>query len=80
MNNVNLRDKVIRENREVMGDIKLPDKEFFRVDEVARLFGISRSTIYRWIEEGILVPTKIGINTTRIHRDSLKVMIKSKNY
>jgi len=36
----------------------LPDKELLRVDEVAEYFDVSRSTIYLWIDHGILIAEK----------------------
>ena len=48
----------------------LPDKELLRVEEVAAYFDVSRSTIYLWIDHGILTAEKIrGI--IRIPRDSV---------
>lgn len=37
---------------------KLPEKELLRVDEVAQYFSISRSTVYLWIDHGILIAEK----------------------
>ncbi len=31
----------------------LPEKDLFRVDEVAVYFNISRATLYRWISDGM---------------------------
>ena len=31
----------------------LPQKELFRLDEVARYLDVSRATLYRWIDQGI---------------------------
>jgi excisionase family DNA binding protein len=51
--------------------IDLPNKELFRVDEVAEYFGVARSTIYLWIEHGILIAEKYrGI--IRIPRESVE--------
>lgn len=36
----------------------LPEKELLRVDEVAQYFSISRSTVYLWIDHGILIAEK----------------------
>jgi excisionase family DNA binding protein len=48
----------------------LPEKELLRVDEVAQYFSISRSTVYLWIEHGILIAEKYrGI--IRVPRESV---------
>lgn len=49
----------------------LPDKPYFRPDEVARLFAVSRSTVYRWIEEGRLRSVRIAGSTVRIERQAV---------
>ena len=49
---------------------ELPKKELLRVDEVAEYFGIARSTVYLWIDHGILEAEKIG-GIIRIPRDSI---------
>ena len=38
----------------------LPDKPFFRPDEVAKYFSVSKSTVYRWIDEGRLQSVKVA--------------------
>jgi excisionase family DNA binding protein len=49
----------------------LPDKELLRVDEVAEYFSISRSTVYLWIDHGILIAEKYrGI--IRVPRESVE--------
>ena len=48
----------------------LPEKELLRVDEVAQYFSISRSTVYLWIDHGILIAEKYrGI--IRVPRESV---------
>lgn len=54
----------------------LPDKPYFRLDEVARLFDVSRSTLYRWIEEGRLPSVKIAGKAVRIEREALLKIIE----
>lgn len=48
----------------------LPNKELLRVEEVATYFGVARSTIYLWIDHGILQAEKIR-GTIRIPRESI---------
>ena len=56
---------------------KLPDKELFRVDEVAAYFSLSVKTIYGWIDEGKIEAVKIGpSNTIRIKRENIEKMIR----
>jgi len=53
-----------------------PDKPYFRPDELARLFDVSRSTVYRWIEEGRLPSVKIAGSTVRIEREAVLKIIE----
>jgi excisionase family DNA binding protein len=49
----------------------LPDKDLLRVDEVAEYFDVHKSTIYLWIDHGILVAEKYrGI--LRVPRESIE--------
>ena len=50
---------------------KLPEKELLRVDEVAEYFDISKSTVYLWIDHGILSAEKYR-GTIRIPIESVK--------
>ena len=52
--------------------IGLPDKELFRVEEVAEYFGVTKKTIYLWIDHGHLKAEKISGSIIRISRDSLE--------
>ena len=38
----------------------LPDKTYFRVDEVAAHFGVSPRSVYRWIRRGRLAAVRIS--------------------
>ena len=54
----------------IIDDPLLPQKSLFRPDEVADYFDCARSTIYLWIDHGILKAEKIkGI--VRIPRQSI---------
>ena len=46
------------------------DKLLLRVDEAAERLNVSRWTVYRWIEEGHLVATKIGKGSLRVMQES----------
>lgn len=48
----------------------LPNKPLLRVDECATYFDVSISTIYLWIDHGILQAEKIR-GTIRIPRESV---------
>jgi excisionase family DNA binding protein len=50
--------------------ITLPDKELFRVDEVAEYFTVTVKTVYRWIDKGALISIKIG-GIVRISREAI---------
>jgi excisionase family DNA binding protein len=52
------------------------DKLLLRVEEAAAMVGVSRWTIYRWVEEGRLEATKLGRSTLRIFRTSLLAMVE----
>lgn len=58
----------------------LPNKELLRVDEVADYLRISRSTVYLWIQHGILSDVEKYTNgVVRIPRESvLKCRLASK--
>ena len=50
---------------------KLPDKSFFRCDEVAGLIGVFRSLDYQWIRTGNLPAVRYG-GSIRIRREDLE--------
>lgn len=54
----------------------LPQKELLRPDEVAVYLNISRSTVYRWIEEGKLPAKKVGEKLIRIPRKALVNLVR----
>jgi excisionase family DNA binding protein len=53
----------------------IPDKAFLRVDEVKDLFGVSRSAVYLWIDNGKLIAGKYG-GSIRIKREELEKFIE----
>jgi excisionase family DNA binding protein len=56
--------------------ITLPEKDLFRVDEVATYFSITTRTVRSWILSGKLPAEKI-VGTIRISRDSVLNLKKS---
>ena len=48
----------------------LPNKDLFRVEEVADYFSVSTRTIYLWVANGHLTVEKI-LGISRIPRDSI---------
>ena len=62
---------IVKSNQGVItDDPRLPNKSLFRVDEVAAYFEVGRSTIYLWIDHGILKGEKYG-STLRISREAI---------
>lgn len=62
--------KIVEPEIIIKDDPRLPDKSNFRPDEVAYYFGVVRSTIYNWIDNGILDASKIK-GTIRISREAI---------
>jgi hypothetical protein len=58
------------------GGPSLLNKSLFRPDEVTRFFRISRSTVYRWCDEEILLACNSAPGTVRIFRSSILDAIK----
>lgn len=48
----------------------LPEKALLRVDEVASYFSVSRSTVYLWIDLGML-PAEKYRKTIRVPREAV---------
>ena len=46
---------------------KLPEKEWFRPDEVARYFDVTRKTVYLWITTEQIKAMRV-MGSLRIHR------------
>lgn len=49
-------------------------KDYYRPDEVAIYFSISRRTVYRWIETGKIKAVKVG-KMLRVSREALENII-----
>ncbi len=54
----------------------LPNKTFLRPDEVSSFFRVSKSTVYRWADEGLLQACSPTDGTVRIFRESVLSLIK----
>ena len=53
-------------------------KRLLRPDEVAKILGVSRWTVYRWVKEGRLEATKVGRGTLRIFAHSVERLIQER--
>jgi excisionase family DNA binding protein len=47
-----------------------------RIEEASKLLKVSKWTVYRWIEEGRLSATKIGLGSLRVFRTSVDGLIE----
>lgn len=56
----------------------LPNKVYFRPDEVANYFSVSLRTIYYWCDMGIIESIKIS-GSVRIHRGKIKEFEQNSN-
>ena len=62
--------KVVKPESDYPYDGGLPDKDLLRVDEVAAYFNVSASTVYLWIDHGILASEKYN-RMLRVPRESV---------
>jgi len=51
--------------------MNFPEKSYYRIDEVAQYFGISRTTVYRLIKRELLRAVKIR-SCLRVNRKELE--------
>ena len=51
------------------------NKQLLRVNEAAVVLNVSRWTVYRWVEEGKLIATKIGKQSLRVIGNSVDKLI-----
>jgi excisionase family DNA binding protein len=51
--------------------MKLPEKEMFRVEEVAKILSVSKSAVYAWVNDGRLKAKKVAGSSWRIKRETL---------
>jgi excisionase family DNA binding protein len=54
--------------------LDLPMKKHLRPDEVALYFDVSRSTVYLWVDHGMLDGCKLTNGMLRITRESVERM------
>ena len=52
------------------------DGEYFSVADAARYLHVSRTTVWRWIEQGKLRAWRVGEKTIRIKTDDLEGLLK----
>lgn len=52
------------------------EREYYTVSEAAEVLGVSRTTIWRWIESGRLPAYRVGGKTIRIRRADLPSLLK----
>ena len=55
--------------------LTLQQKRLLRVDEAAKILNVSRWTVYRWVEEGRLGGTRIGVGSLRIFSETVAALI-----
>jgi excisionase family DNA binding protein len=51
-------------------------KKLLRPDEAASFLGVSKWTIYRWIEDGRIKATKVGPGCLRIFPESIEDLVE----
>jgi excisionase family DNA binding protein len=69
----------MKERRPATHNIQKPleiRKDLLTPIEAAQYLGVSRWTVYRWVQEGRLEATKIGKNSLRIFSRSIQKLIE----
>jgi excisionase family DNA binding protein len=54
----------------------IQEREFYTVSEAARRLDVSRTTVWRWINDGRLRAFRIGGGTIRIRRQDVEGMMR----
>ena len=52
------------------------EREYYTVFEAAEVLDVSRTTIWRWIEEGRLAAYRVGARTIRIRKRDLEALMQ----
>ncbi|NOS81630.1 MAG: helix-turn-helix domain-containing protein [Nitrospira sp.] len=55
--------------------ITLQQKRLLRVEEAAQILNVSRWTVYRWVDDGRLGGTRIGVGSLRIFSHTVAALI-----
>lgn len=55
-------------------------EDYFTVEEVAEIIGVSVPTVYRWIKNGLIVATTYGMNRKLVSNVELKRFVEKYNY
>lgn len=55
----------------------LPEKAYYRPDEIAEYFSVTRRTVYFWIDTGKLTAVKVAGTTVRISREAVLTLTRS---
>lgn len=79
VNELNSQDFVIAVERPSASWIIIPNKPFFWPSEAAKILGVSKMTIYRWIEAGTL-PTHLTIKPYKIRREVLVKLLSPESH
>ena len=53
-------------------------KPAYTLDETARLLGVSRATVNRWIRGGDLRVSRLGHRTVRVMEEAIKDLLRAK--
>ena len=62
-----------------MDPIRQPTKKLLKLAEVTRMLNISRSSLYKWMEEGSFPrPIKLGITACRWHRQDVETWLDTR--
>lgn len=57
---------------------KRVEQEYFTISEVCTILGIGRSTVVKWIKDGVMNACIIG-KTIRIERSAIQALVKPYN-
>jgi excisionase family DNA binding protein len=56
--------------------VETDGRAFYNVSEAARILGVSRSTVWRWIDAGELSAYRVGPKTIRIKAEDLAALMR----